>query len=497
MDDLKLKQFIKEHLLTHTNKINSNRLKEEWFNKSGFASEYAAIQNATGNNITQQIYSIMYDTNIPLCKTCKITPVKFKNFQYGYLEYCSCKCASNSKEKKSKIEQTNIQKYGTTNPAKSNLIKEKTKETNLKKYGVEHVLQSSVIKDKIKNSNISKYGVENNTQKNIPQDALEKLNDAEWLINEHHTKQKTIKRIAEELSVTKRTVLNYLKKYNIESKRFTCSTGEKELVEFLTNYTIVETNKRNIIAPQEIDIFLPEYNIGIEYNGLYWHSDQKKPKCYHINKTLLCKNKNITLVHVFEDEWIYKKDIVKSILLSKLGIYTKRLYARNCTLLKLNNKEIRTFIGYNHIQGNTKAKDYYCLFHNNELVSVASVGKNRFHKDSYELIRYCNKLNYSVIGGFSKLLSAIKQDYTQLYSYTDLRYFNGSIYQKFGTFLKTTEPGYFWTNSIVRISRYKTQKNKLHKIIKTPYDPSLSESMIMRNNGYNKIYDCGNNLYLL
>lgn len=492
-----IKSFIEKVLFTKNRKIDSNRIKESWLLSHGYEEQYKEILSGDGTTITQKIYNLYYGTSTPLCKHCSVKPVKFKNFQEGYVEYCSCKCSANSAEKQNKIMHTNILKFGETSPIKNKDIIEKCKRTNIERYGVEWTLQSETVKTKIKNTNLKKYGVSNSKQKHISDDSLNKLNDKEWILDEHYNKEKTITQIAKEINVTKRTVLNYLSVHGIEAKRFTVSSGEKEIFDFLSQYTEVETNKRNIINPQEIDLYLPEYNLAIEYNGLYWHTEELKPKSYHLNKTLKCAEKGIQLIHVFEDEWINKPDVVKSVLLSKLGIYSKKIPARKCTVIKQNNKEVRDFIENNHLQGNTKAKDYYCLYFNDELVSVASVGKSRFDKDCYELIRFCTKQNYIVNGGFSKILNRIKIDYKMLYSYTDLRYFSGNIYSNFGTFLKRTDPGYYWTDSTVRITRYRTQRKNICNVLGDEYDPSLSESQNMRNAGYYKIYDCGHDLYLL
>lgn len=230
---------------------------------------------------------------------------------------------------------------------------------------------------------------------------------------------------------------------------------------------------------------------------MYWHSENKKGKLYHYEKTERCKQKGVQLIHIFEDEWRDKREIVKSILISKLGVCERKIYARNCVVKKVNNKSVRQFVENNHLQGNAKCESYYCLYHNNELVSVASVGRNRYMKNEFELIRYCSKLNTIIVGGFGKLLKEIKKDYNKFYSYADLRYFNGNVYSKFGVLIKTTEPGYFWTDSVNRISRYKTQKHKLHKLLENEYDENLSENQNMIKFGYDKIYDCGHNLYLL
>lgn len=128
---------------------------------------------------------------------------------------------------------------------------------------------------------------------------------------------------------------------------------------------------------------------------------------------------------------------------------------------------------------------------------MASVGKSKTISGGFELLRYCSKLNYKIEGGFSKLLTQIKKDYPVLYSYMDLRYFNGNTHNIIGNFIKRDLPEYFWCNGMKRISRHKIQKNTLHKIIKNDFDNTLSEDEILNDNGFFKIYDCGYDLYLL
>jgi len=72
-----------------------------------------------------------------------------------------------------------------------------------------------------------------------------------------------------------------------------------------------ESNNRSVLNCLELDIYLPEYNVAIEFNGLYWHSELYKEKDYHLNKTLECKKKGVDLLHIFEDDWVFKQDIIK------------------------------------------------------------------------------------------------------------------------------------------------------------------------------------------
>lgn len=275
------------------------------------------------------------------------------------------------------------------------------------------------------------------------------------------------------------------------------SIGELEVGDFIKSlgFDIIR-NDRQLINPYELDIFIPTHNIAIEFNGLYYHnSDQNK----HVFKTNLCKDKDIQLLHIFEDEWYFKQPIVESIIKTKLGI-VDRIYARETSIKLCSSKQAREFLDTNHIQGFCGAEKYYGLFKDDECVSMITVGKHRFRKNETEIIRYCNKLNHVVVGGFSKLLKKIKEEYGTVYSYANYRFFDGSVYEKFGKFLGNTEPGYYWTNptKCVRLTRYQTTKGKkLNSILGEKYNPKLTEEENMINNGYLKIWDCGNGIYLL
>lgn len=279
------------------------------------------------------------------------------------------------------------------------------------------------------------------------------------------------------------------------------SKAEDEIVEFLKEQGVSEIvlNDRNILDGYEIDIFLPEYNIGIEYCGIIWHSfgttfpnnieNEKYGKHKHLNKLNICKDKKISLITIFENEWLLKKDIVKSIILNKIGKSYNRVFARKCEFKEVDKKVSREFLDDNHIQGSSSFSDSYGLFYNNELVSLMCFGKRKITRGvvKYELIRFCNKLGYSVVGGASKLLKNSKVD--ECISYCDLRYSGGNLYGKLGMKLShQSKPNYFYTkNNMDLLHRSNFQK---HKIIDKP--TKLTETEIMYERGYRKIYDCGN-----
>ena len=277
------------------------------------------------------------------------------------------------------------------------------------------------------------------------------------------------------------------------------SQQETEIVDYLVSKNItVETNKRNYLSSkQELDIFIPSNNVAIEFDGLYWHNETKRDKNYHLNKTIECFKNNIRLIHIFEDEWLNKKEIVKSRLDIILGNITNKIYARKCEIKEIDNKTCKTFLEENHIQGGINAPIRYGLFYNNELVSVMNfckprknLGQNSSEKE-YELLRFCNKLNTTVIGGASKLFKHfIKQyDPTIVKSYADRRWNTGNLYEILGfDFTHFSQPNYFYIIGKQRYNRFSFRKDIL---VKQGFDPNKSEHEIMLERGIYRIYDCG------
>lgn len=276
------------------------------------------------------------------------------------------------------------------------------------------------------------------------------------------------------------------------------SNMEIDLLNFIKdNYNdIIETNTKSIIS-NELDIYLPKLKIGFEFNGLYWHSELYKDKNYHLNKTSECNKLGIQLIHIWEDDWIYKQDIVKSIILNKLGKSTK-IYARKTEIKEIdNNTLVRDFLKVNHIQGFVGAKIKYGLFYNNELVSLMTFGSLRKSlgqkgsEGTYELLRFCNKLNTSIIGGASKLFKHFIQDYNPLevISYSDNSRSIGNMYDKLGFGLShESSPNYYYIINEMRYHRFNFRKDKL---VKEGFDPNKTEIQIMSERGYFRIFDCG------
>jgi len=242
----------------------------------------------------------------------------------------------------------------------------------------------------------------------------------------------------------------------------------------------------------ELDLYFKQKNIAVEFNGLYWHNEQRVGKEYHKGKTDACNELGIDLIQIFEDEWEHKPEIVKSIINTRLGSYENRYYARKTQLICVDASTAGSFYEKNHIQGKTACSTHYGLTIDGELVAMASFGdRSRLFKNNndIELIRFCTKLNTQVVGGLSKLLATHKD--VNVKTYCDLRLFNGAGYKAVGfKELHKSEPAYYYLKGNKRLSRFGFQKHKLEKAL-TTFDASLTEVENMKANGYSRIFDCG------
>ena len=276
---------------------------------------------------------------------------------------------------------------------------------------------------------------------------------------------------------------------------------EQELFKFISKYIPSEQSNRIVLDGKELDIFIPSKNLGIEFNGLYWHSSKFKNKKDHLDKLNLANSKGIRLIQIFEDEWSNKQEIVKSRLLNILGLTPNKVYARKTEVREVSIKDTSNFLVTNHIQGKLGAKVRLGLYHNNELVSLMTFGSLRKNlgysakTDHYELLRFCNKLNTNVVGGASKLFKYFVENYSpkEIISYADRRWSEGNLYNQLGfEFERNTEPNYFYIIGNQRENRFKYRKSEL---VNQNFDPLKTESKIMEERGIYRIYDCGTKVY--
>jgi len=280
------------------------------------------------------------------------------------------------------------------------------------------------------------------------------------------------------------------------------STGEEELISFLKEiYTgKIETRNRNVIKPKELDIYIPEKKIAIEFDGIRWHSELfNKDKNYHLLKTEQCKDKGIDLLHIFEDEWLYHDKIVKEKLKHILGLNNnkEKIYARNCEIKEITKQEAKCFLTEYHIQGYGNSTVSYGAFFENKLVGVMQFKKVN-NNNEWELIRFATNYNYVCCGVGGKLFKHFLKIFNpkEVKSFADRRWtinYENNVYTKIGfKLIKILPPDYRYVNinfTQKRVHKFNLRKQILHK--KYGFQLSMTESEMTEKLGYYKIYDCG------
>lgn len=439
--------------------------------------------------------------------------IKATNIERYGVEY-----ALQNKDIKNKQENTNIERYGVSAPLQNDEIKEKWKHTNMIKYGVDYGLSNDEVKKKGIETSIEKYGTRYASQS----DEIKKIIYKKRLFNIYQNFSKYLYMVeplfsVEEFKGTSYDIFyNWLcKKCNKEFKHYyysymprcpICypkhiSIYQKEIYDFivLLGYN-VEMNIRKIISPLELDIYVPEKQIAIEFNGLYWHGENNGTlPNYHVKKTSLCEENGIKLIHIFEDEWIYKNKIVKSRLCSIFNKIKYRIYGRECIIKNIDNMLKNKFLNKYHIQGEDKSSIRLGAFYKNRLVAVMTFGKPRFSMNNeYELIRFVTISNFNIIGIAGKLLSFFEKNYKpkNIITYADKRWSNGNLYYKLGFEYKhTSASSYYYFKDTIRFNRTMFMKHLLQEKLKI-FDNNLTEWENMKNNGYDRIWDCGNLVFV-
>jgi hypothetical protein len=289
------------------------------------------------------------------------------------------------------------------------------------------------------------------------------------------------------------------------SKRNKVSSYESNIIDYIKslspNIKIIPSYS---IDRKEIDIYLPDFKLGIEFNGNYWHSHLYKNKEYHKMKSDFFKDRGIDVFHIWEYNWINNNRIIKSMIKNKLNLTPNRIYARKCTINTLDSKTYRKFCQENHIQGFSPTKFKLGLYYRNQLVACMGLGNLRRNlgnkskpKNYYELIRYCSLLEHNVIGGAGKLLKYFERNYSpkSIISYADNDYSTGNLYEK----LNFDNQGF--TNISYSYYNPKTQqvenrfKYRKSELISMGYNPNQTEFEITHLIGLYRIHNSGISKY--
>jgi hypothetical protein len=352
---------------------------------------------------------------------------------------------------------------------------------------------------KYKHTCENKYGVSHIKQKNIPLQTLHKINNYEWMYSNHITQKRSPAEIAHKLNLSPTTIHNRLDKLGIEKKYYYRSSCEKEIEQFLLNLIPnlkICLNVRNIIS-QELDIYLPDYNLAIEYNGLYWHSEKHKAKDYHLQKTVMCEEQNIRLIHIFEDEWRDSKQKCIDTITHLLGYSKQGTFARHTHINEISWKSAKEFLNKYHLLNAGSPGNYRigAFDKDNKLIGVMVFGQQNNESsdnDSVELRRFVtNKKNNPGLGSKMFKYAITRKQYKKIIAFVDRRWFTGLVKTYIGfKLLYPTEPALWWTDGTNRYHRrFQTKKQLIteHK----QFTENMTKVKMLSDLGIFRIYDSG------
>ena len=506
----------------------ANKIKQSWNNKS--EEEIQEFVNKVKSTKLKLYGDETYSNGEKCAETwnskseAELKEIEEKR-KHTNLKIYGVNFASQNEDVKNKIKETNLERYGKEHATQSEQIKEKTKNTNLKKWGVEYPILTKEIKDKARKTLLDNYGVEHPSYSNellnkakitkenkinfAKSQNLLTVSELSMKFNRH---EKTILHAVERLNISvvhfnrdehyyiNESDLAILSDFFFKTEDWGTSYSEKEMVDFIKSIydgEIIENTKK-IIPPKELDIYIPQKNLAIEFNGVHWHDENHVDRNYHLTKTNMCNEKGIDLIHVFEDDWLYKKEIVKSMIASRLGVYKEKIFARKCQIKEIEKDQAKIFFDENHLQGFAYGDLYLGLMFNDELIQCICINKKGWHDGNVELTRMATKLNIQVIGGFSKLMKHISDyiEYKSITSYVYKAWFNGKGYIESGfKIVKENNPSYSYVVNGRRVHKSHFRKDKIKKMFERGelkfYDSDKTEHENMIENKIYRIYDCG------
>lgn len=410
----------------------------------------------------------------------------------GMIEKYGVEFANQSLDVRKRAEAKSIEKYGVSHYFKTDAHKAKAREVSMKTRGVLHHTQDEALKEKF--SALKSKAQIDKFKTKLPPKYRDCSSITELYTVLYENGFTSSRKIQEELGVSQSWVSTAFRNFYLDKPAV--SFEEEKFAEEIGNVFHVnfEHSNRSILSGKEIDIWIPEHNLGIEYHGLYWHSaDYLDRRVY--DKFLLSRKANVNLLQFWSSDVNHKRDIVMSIVSTNLG-KNDRIFARKCEVRNLTSSEHRLFCEENHLQGAAGASVRLGLFFKDELVSVMSFGKSRFSKKhEWEMIRFCNKKFTTVVGGASKLWKHFLKTANpkSVVTYADARISSGSLYRTLGfTFSHHSSPNYFYTKDFMTLeSRVKYQKHKLKDLLER-FDPDKTEMENMLSSGYKIVSDAGN-----
>lgn len=492
---------------------------------------FRAVNQEHGDTISEKVYNFLYP-NQGICELGKRKKFQGINKGYGYCGAVSrCECAKKSvsqkvsetkknfsEDKKQQINQkrqsTVKEKYGVTNVGQTDRARSQHKQF----YSDSHAVEQTNLK--IKQTKTDRYGdpnwnnpekIKKTLRKTLNTDYyVERFNNENYkilldkqLLKEKYS-QSTPQRIADDLEVHVQTVYRHLNSHGLKTPYE--SSEEKQIAEYLQSLgitNIVRNTRKLLPSGKEIDIYLPDHKLAIEYNGVYWHHEDVNhiTRSYHYNKYKQCQDQGISLITIFSNFWKSRPDVVKNILANRLGVNRFSIPARKCVIKEISSRDTRELLDQYHVQGYTPASICLGLYYENSLVAAMTFSKARVAlgktKQGYELVRYVS--SQRVVGGASKLLKYFRKNISSesVYSYSNNEWSDGNLYNTLGFTLAREIPPSYWylrPREEKLLHRFNFSKQKL---VKQGWDVAMTEKQITQSMGLMKVWDCGKRLWQL
>jgi hypothetical protein len=510
-------------------------------------------------SLSERAYCVMRGINeAPTCVCGR--PLVFHKFNKGYFKTCGLdQCVKSARV--GAISGTMMERYG-THASKMESTKAKTKATLMERYGDENYVNAGARsttmndmygadfalkldafidkkkqtqklrygdenynnRDQIVATNMERYGRPTPFSEDIRERArsafsvtvLNRINSRDFLV------EQSITVLSSERGVYRATCGRCRSSFWMKNGPFNShirmrldpcpccrppmpvysSAMELDLLRQVEGMGVAVEHRYRGFGGREVDLYLPDYGLGIEFNGLYWHSELHRDSGYHVNKKLALAKFGVDLIHIYEDDWLERRDVVLSIISNRVG-RSHRIHARRCTVRSLSPSESRAFLEENHIQGDLNGVSVRLgLFFEGELVSCMTfckmrrvTGNKSSAPGSYELARFCNKKYHSVVGGASKLFSHFVKGSRpdEVVSYASFDRSNGGLYESLGFVLeRRSPPNYWYVVGRSRVSRYEFRKDRL---VSMGADTSASERDIMASARIYRVFDSGSLVY--
>lgn len=525
MSIAQLQAFVSSNLYKANGSVAPMKPDKWWFknNASHYRDEILQLTDfLVAAPWPQRIWHIQNNVLVPNKCTnpaCSAS-AKWSMITSRYAQYCSKECSANAPGKLQKFKTTCIERFGVAAPAQSAEVLQKRREIALEKYGVDHPGKTAAVKETIKRAFIEKYGVDNPSKDPAVRAKVKATNQARFgvdypLQNSTVLEKRTATNI-ERFGVVSPTQVPEIHekqratlyaKYGIGANMRLLDGQEhndvrprtrynQEFEQFLIDNSIAfETSNRTILAPKELDCYLPEYKLAIELCGVYFHGENfERGKDYHRNKWMRCREQGITLLTYFDDEFDKSLSIIKSKILymTGRGKFT-RIGARQLSIRPVTISEEREFLERNHLQGFLNNRNFSVgAYQDNKLLAVLCVTNRKAYR---EITRFAVDIDYSIPCVFSKMLAHYVNTtgYSgDIISFSDNCHSNGNLYSAAGfEAIEHLGASYYYSRGgAPRENRQAFMKSKIEKKFGVDINGKTEEA-IMRELRYNKVWDCG------